>query len=358
MIGQQKYVPILKGKSGEFSALEKLDGTIKDLIVPIIDMVPNPTKTFEKSITDFLGYITKKWIKDKLIYIDGYMIQDQGLMASGMHPLQFIFEELNKKNYNAIPVISNVTDPGYNDAVKKVCEKDNKGVCIRIFRKSGLDINDELNRLTSFLNINPNSCDLVIDLRSLEDIGVEEIYLYTLNLINNLNYLSEWRSFVLSGGSFPIDLTELKPDQVHIIQRKEWTLWNNLLHRGEIERFPSFSDYAISHPLLSNIDIGIPNASASIRYTNEGDFYVYRGRGTRQHSFDQFYDLSESLINSSEYYGQNHCPGDEFIQKCGVEKKKTGSLTTWRWVGTVHHLTVSANQVLQFWRNFNASRTS
>ncbi len=39
MISSDKYVPILKGKSGEFRALSNLTHEIKESIIPIIDIV-------------------------------------------------------------------------------------------------------------------------------------------------------------------------------------------------------------------------------------------------------------------------------------------------------------------------------
>lgn len=357
MITKDQYVPILKCKEGEFKALYRVGTPIIDFVVPIVDLVPNPQKKFDDHIISSLRYITKYWNPEKLIYIDGYMIQDYGLLRDGTHPLEYIFDELSSKEFTAIPSISNVTGLQYNRVVKSICAKDRKGVCIRIFRRQSNSLNIEIDRLLNDLELDRNSVDLLIDLRSLEELSIDEIYNWCIHELNNLNYISEWRSLVVSGGNFPIDLTELKPDQIHLIVRKEWENWKRIIESEEIERIPSYSDYAISHPLMSEF-IGIPNASASIRYTQESEFYIYRGKGTRQYSFEQFYDLSESLINSVEYYGQDHCDGDKFIHNCGTEKDSTGNLTTWRWVGTIHHLTVVANQLRQFFRDFKASRTS
>jgi len=357
MINQNQYVPILKGKEGEFRALSKLPEEIKDSIVPIIDLVPNSQKKFDDHIKSTLGYI-KKWQRNRLLYIDGYMIQDDENMSSGQHYMSYVFNELRKESFNVIPVVSNVTGILYNEHIKRIVKKDKKGVCVRIFKKATNDLNDELDKLLSYLELESSAVDLVIDLRSLEDISLNEIYDWSVKAISELNYLPNWRSLVISGGNFPIDLTELKQDQIHLIARKEWGVWNKLIKSNDVERLPSYSDYAISHPRISADISGVPNASASIRYTHESDFYVYRGKGTRQYGFEQFLILSQTLINSSEYYGEVHCAGDKFIHICGTEKKKKGNLTTWRWVGTNHHITVVVNQLRQFLRDFKDSRTS
>ena len=51
MIRQEQYVPILKCKDGELTALSKLSDDIKDLIVPIVDIVFDPNKKFENHIS-------------------------------------------------------------------------------------------------------------------------------------------------------------------------------------------------------------------------------------------------------------------------------------------------------------------
>lgn len=357
MIRFNQYAPILKGKEGEFIALSKLPKNLKELLVPIVDIVQEPNKTFEKHIQSTIGYF-KKWDQDKLLYVDGYMVQEYEQIFSGQHYMQYIFSEMYKDGFVLIPVISNITNPDYNTSVKKIIRKYKKGICIRMFRTEMQDINLELDALLNYLEITPVDVDLILDLESVEEFTVDEIYSWSINKIAEIRQIPKYRSLVLSGSNFPINLIKLKADQIHIIQRKQWLAWQKLCNSTDIERLPSYSDYTISHPQLSEYGEGIPNPSASIRYTHGSDYIIYRGKGTRQHHFDQFYYISESLLNSDDFEGVDHCAGDGFIYECGTLKKKPGSMRTWRWVGTIHHLTVVINQLLQFFRAFRASRTS
>jgi len=348
-----QYAPILKAKEGEFLALSKLPDNIKDSIVPIVDIVPNPIKLFNDHIKATLKYFNK-WPKNRLMYIDGYLVQGGGRIVSDQHYLNFIFSELRNNGFKIIPVVSNIANSEYAAAVKTIISKDHKGICIRIFRSGTTNINVELDAIQSNLGIDPSVVDLLLDLGSVEDLSAEEIFRWALNKIAEIRGISTYRSLIVSGSSFPIDLVKLKADQVHIIPRNQWLAWQQLYSCPDIGRIPSYSDYAISHPQMSEFGKGIPNASASIRYTHELDYIVYRGKGTRQHSFDQFYSISESLLNSTDFYGANHCAGDDFIKYCGTKKEKTGNLETWRWVGTSHHITIVVNQLRQLWRDFNA----
>jgi len=357
MISNEKYVPILKCKAGEFIALDKLPEDLKDEIVPIADLVPiQNKKSFVEHIQSSIGYI-QTWGNERLLYIDGYMIQDTDLVIGRKKYMEYIFNELRKSKHNVIPVISNISNPEYIKQVNNIAEKDKRGVCLRIFGNREININDEIERMIPRIGLKINQIDLLIDLQSVEILSVNEILNWQKVIFSILIYPSNWRSLVLSGSNFPINLSKLTANQIHLITRKHWLAWNELHNNKDIDRYPSYSDYGISHPLMSEVE-GIPNASASIRYTHEKEYFIYRGRGTRQHGFEQFFDLSESLINSEEFYGEEHCAGDKYISVCGTDKEKTGSLKTWRWVGTCHHLTVVVNQLRQFWRDFKAERTS
>lgn len=357
MIDREKYVPILKCKAGEFIALAKLPDSLKNETVPIADLVPvHNKKSFVEHIKSSIGYI-KSWGNERLLYIDGYMLQDTDLTMGRKKYMEYIFDELRKNGNNVIPVVSNISNLEYLEQVKNIIEKDGKGVCLRVFVNRELNINDEIERTIQRLGININQIDLLIDLQSVENLKIEEIYTWQKDILLNLVYSSSWRSLFLAGSSFPINLIKLSANQIHIIPRKHWLAWKQLINKKEIERIPTYSDYGISHPLIAEVE-GIPNASASIRYTYESEYYIYRGSGTRQQGFEQFYDLSESLMNSNEFYGTEHCAGDRYINICGTKKEKPGSLKTWRWVGTCHHLTVVINQLRQFWRDFNAKQIS
>jgi len=353
MIDNTKYVPILKGKAGEFRALQKLPSYIKDDIIPIIDLVPNKQKKIAAHVQSIIKYF-EKWDIQRLIYVDGYMLNDSVLLPTGIHPVQSVLTNLISKGYNVVPVLSDVVSFELKIILKDISLEIKKGIAIRIFVKTLEEVNSNIEDILAFLQFKPDQIDLIIDLRSIIEADTHERINFVTRLFSTLIFLNHWRSITLSGGNFPIDFTELRADEVHSIQRKQWHVWRAFVMNNP-ERIPAFSDYAISHPSLSELAGDQINASASIRYTHEENYYVYRGRGTRQHGYSQFFDISETLINNSNhFYGIEHCEGDKFINRCGTFKDNTGNLTTWRWVGTVHHITVVVNQLRQFFLSLSA----
>ncbi|OQY72389.1 MAG: hypothetical protein B6D44_10205 [Ignavibacteriales bacterium UTCHB2] len=353
MIKPDQYAPILKGKRGEFRALAALNDEVLDKTTPVVDIViPPNNKTLSQHINTTNEYFVKYWKKEKLIYIDGYMIQEQGLLRGGIHPIQYIFDELLSDGFNILPVIDSSTSVEYNQVVKNIIIDHSLTPAMRIFRFPNVDINFEINRLLNLLEMSPSQVDLIIDLRSLEGTTIDNLYVWVAHHFSRLQFLSQWRSVVLSGSIFPINLSAIAPDQIYLLPRMEWLLWQRFVRDGVVDRIPSYSDYAISHPLILEYETDAINMSASIRYTGENDFYIYRGRGIKQYGSDQFYDLSEMLINRPEYCGHNHCYGDNHINQC-AERIKKGNAESWRLVGTNHHLTKVTDQLRQFFLDFS-----
>ncbi len=365
MIPNNKYVPILKGKSGEFRALNNLPSEIKDAIVPIIDLVkftPQSSKytqgkrqqTFDDYVNAIIKYFRIRWEYNRLIYIDGYLLNKNKKLSNGYSPLKFIFDTLLNENYLAIPVFHIEQSDNRKNEIKVLSKKINKGIALRVPFNNGSGLDKVIKEAINFLEIYPTKIDLIIDLQDLSSVDIKKYETLVSNEINQLENLGNYRSLVLAGGTFPRDLQKIPADSLRTIPRNMWNCWRNIVDTKELKRLPSYADYCISHRLMAETNGAPPNPSASIRYTHENKFYIYRGRGLKEYKHSQYYEEAEALLNSKHFYGRHHCVGDEFIFKCGTEKKKPGSPEKWRWVGTAHHITVVVNQLRQFFRDLSA----
>ena len=83
----------------------------------------------------------------------------------------------------------------------------------------------------------------------------------------------------------------------------------------------------------------------SIRYTIDESWLVVKGKNLRDYSFSQFYDVCRNLIARPEYCGPAFSWGDWYINECANTREGPGNLTTWRKVGTSHHLAFVASQI-------------
>ncbi len=106
-----------------------------------------------------------------------------------------------------------------------------------------------------------------------------------------------------------------------------------------------FGDYAISHPVPKELDPRTMRMSASIRYTTESEWLVVKGRNVRQFGFDQYFALSKALVERPEFSGLSFSWGDQYIADCADGITGPGNATTWRKVGTNHHITLVTREL-------------
>lgn len=126
------------------------------------------------------------------------------------------------------------------------------------------------------------------------------------------------------------------------ITRAEWVAYKLLLSHAPAGRALCFGDYAIAYPIYAPAPF---LGSASIRYTITDDWLIVRGRslkGPVHGGFGQFQQLCGQLVANPAYSGPTFSWGDEYIDQCGRGQVGTGNLTTWRSVGTNHHITFVA----------------
>lgn len=333
----KRYFPILKGKMGEFSALQALLDAQRDLITPIIEIPPGAQP--ESVIVN----IANCWSENSPIMIDfGTIYSDDEAdpdsepgTASGIRTL---FSQAQARSLCLIPVTSlSMSDL---QVLNEIHSTYNCGVCFRLrsFDFEDGDITDRIEGIISQLDLQQSDVDLLVDLGT---INHEQNAIYIMAITGMLSMLNsiKARRFILASSAFPENLSGIARDSIVRVPRADWILWNAVVQRikGE-QRVPSYSDYAIAHPELPNIDPRMMNPSAGIRYTVNEDWVVVKGRGLRSEAgFAQFHDLSQRLVEHPEFGGVTDCWGDDFIREC-AGGGKTGNLTTWRKVGTNRHL--------------------
>jgi hypothetical protein len=200
----------------------------------------------------------------------------------------------------------------------------------------------------TYLRLSPDEVVLVVDLGDLR--GGDEIR--DLHFVRAALYalpaIEAWRSVAVAGASFPEDLSDFEGASISTAPRVEWALWTKMAARPDRlhgRRIPIFADYAISHPLTREMDPRVMRMSASIRYTIETSWLVAKGRNVKDHGYDQYRALARKLVERSDFCGADFSWGDQFIFACAHNQAGPGNATTWRKVGTNHHLTFVARQL-------------
>jgi hypothetical protein len=350
------YVPILKGKDGEYGALSSMSPDEKEEITPLIEIPPIPwdhtndvpEKTIDQHLLKVDRKLEKSWGMDQPFFLDLMWIGERERMSDGEHSLAYLFNRARLAGLKAIPVTGLVRADDYQEACRNAAEGDKRGVCLRLL-KDDLQEQDTLEtaitKLLESLRVSPADTDLILDLGSLHKEGEHEPSTDAVSLIESLPLIKKWRSFTLAATGFPVDLMGLPPSEISSIRRLEWTLWRSLGDDRRIVRTPAFGDYAIAHPQPPEVDPRLMRPSASIRYTTDDVWLVLKGKNLKDYGYRQFHDVSKSLLKIGAYSGPEFSWGDRYIKDCANRTVSSGNLTTWRKVGTSHHIAFVMKQI-------------
>ncbi len=199
--------------------------------------------------------------------------------------------------------------------------------------------------LTGLGRVSVSSIDLIIDL---EDLGSDPgRALLVARSVFSMIPKKNFRYMILAAASFPEDLSDVDAATTTTLPRREWELWKTLQRRPNLlpRRDLIFGDYAITHPVPKELDPRTMRMSASIRYTTRDSWLVVKGRNVRQYGFDQYFELCKELVQRPEYEGREFSWGDKYISDCADGMAGPGNATTWRKVGTNHHLTLVMREI-------------
>lgn len=302
-----------------------------------------------KSIFEgFVGKLNKAWSKD--FYLDTHFINDQNLTTDNKI-ITFLYKEMLYENMNVIPVINvNQHTEDYIKILAEICKPINR-ICLRINADESLSmaLNSEIDKLLKEYSVSPKDVDVILDYKYVLNNQEAIISSSIIQSFLNIPYLLEWNNVAIACTSFPMDMSIAERDSIKEVKRVELAIWKNLVNNGRLQRQPIFCDYGISNPDVTDFDPLKMQVSANIRYTSEDVWYLVKGRSTKvKSSAEQNVSLCQKIINQDFYCGEKYSWGDEYISKCARKEVTPGNPTTWRKVGTNHHLTLTTNQISSF----------
>jgi hypothetical protein len=352
-----RYVPILKGKEGEFAALEELTPNILGKLTPLIEVpdIPfdfineRPSKTLEAHVVGIAERLAKAWTNGGDAYVQlpwcekGRPADER--LQSKVHVFARVLADCEDEHVRAIPVISTASSDDYVAAAGAYIARTGVPLCIRLtltdFDEDRQDapLEDTLSNLLENANAGKaEGTDVIIDLREIDS----DSTIVARAVSADLPAMS-FRHRVIAAASFPENLSDVARGSVQTLPRHEWSLWERLRSRPPFRNAFSFGDYGISNPTTTELDPRTMRMSASIRYTTLNDWLVLKGKNVRDYGFDQYHELCKELVDRPEYRGRKFSWGDQFIYDCAHRVSGPGNATTWRKVGTNHHLTVVVN---------------
>jgi hypothetical protein len=357
MFDHRHYVPILKGKAGEYQALKELKDQVKNHLTPLIE-IPSipwdfendvPGKTVDEHLVGVAANIEKHWGTERPMFVDLLWLPSPTATADGRPTVTYVFDDARSKGLQLIPVTGLTRAWSHQDAVREIVARDQRGVCVRLVSQDFedlLDLDTTLENFLTLLGVTPRNTDLIVDFKEITAGQASPLTIAIISIIKSLPSISDWRSITVAASAFPLNLSNLEASSVTPVPRAEWSIWESLARkRAKLPRMPTFGDYAISHPDIVEIDPRMMRMSAQLRYTTETDWLIFKGRNVRDYGYEQIVGICKTVSERPEFKGELHCWGDTFIGNCGAGYGGPGSATTWRKLGTNHHLTLVVDQI-------------
>jgi hypothetical protein len=378
------YVPILKWKRAEQSALQELGDKEKNGLTPLIELVM-PTvplyknvgkkgekKTIKKTQEEVFAEVVQKFKERKIKEIPEEILQSWGtkpifldftLLYNG---IQLKIDSLSEiasagadKGLKIIPVLNLNDDSKIKEVIALHSQKYDHGICLRVTPSDLANIetlNKKIETLLKDFNLSRKNIDLLIDIKEIKENGGQ--YLHFMNASQGIENLSEWRKYIFASGAFPDNMSECRLDEPTFLPRFDWKNWLSLT-KEKLARNPIFADYTIRNPIFREA-LQYYQPTPSIKYTLKNDWLIMKGEMRKNY---HYLTNAKLLVEDTEYYfGDKFSWGDKKIAEKAKyyyqymkdikkgkikegEGKGTGRHTDWIAWGISHHLTSVINQI-------------
>ena len=338
------YVPILKSKLGEFTALSKLNDLDKEKTFPLFEITPlewdqterKVPKTLFEHLDSFCKKIIQKWPSNNCFIDSGLLYYKE---EDNRKHIQYVFDKLNEKNICPIPIITLSASNEFTNAILNIKSKypiSDIGIRVSPNDVTAIDFNDKIVNTLDTLGIIPTGCHIIFDLADANYNDIENFSDAVLDILQAFPFLDQWKSMTIAGTSFPSSRI-IKEGKTEYL-RNEWKFYQLLLKKSNIKRQINFGDYSIVNPSYFEFNPKIMKASANIRYTHDEKWIVVKGKALKESiTYKQYFKLAEQIFDSGYFLGEYFSQGDLYLAKCKSREEGPGSPSVWNWVGNNHH---------------------
>jgi hypothetical protein len=343
------YMPILKGKKGEFDALKMLDSDVQSIVLPLIEVPAIPwdfvnerkDSSLEKQISSTVKSIKGVWNENYEILVDTKNLEE--VYDGDRNTINVLSQSLIDEGFQPIPVIPlNASDELLSRLIYQ------EYICLRIAFEDQefYNLNNEIDRIKYKLNTDVSDIILLLDMNFISADNSLMTQMSSKAFINSIDDISSFKDFFFAATSFPINLSGCKSNSVTEIERAEVAIHNYFnQQQSKLSRLPKFSDYGITNPDFEEMDPRLMTIGASIRYTSNNSWFIFKGGSIKKYGSEQYYDLSSQIVNSQFFSGETFSWGDKQINDKANRVGGPGNSTVWRQIGTNHHIEFVVNQL-------------
>lgn len=174
MFDEHHYVPILKGRAGEYGALGEADERVRGSMTPLIEIAPvpwdfedeQPAKSTAAHVAPAAQHLENAWGIERRLFLDAGLLAPDDLI-DGRHPLGVVLDAARDHGLLTVPVWGPKRGLPYIEAVRQAVASDERGACLRL-ESEDLEEPEELAADVAAaleqVGVSEADVDLVIDL--------------------------------------------------------------------------------------------------------------------------------------------------------------------------------------------------
>jgi hypothetical protein len=331
MAFRYRYLPMLRSKAGEGTALSNLTDAAKDRMMPVIHLVHEPPRTF--------GDVAAAAWANRPMALDGTF---QTFTVGSTTGFTQIFNTLGKGGVQVMPSIDYGAAGPYLAAVQKARSKFTPGVLVKAKPNQLHDVAN----WTTAQGWPANEVDLVVFLTEIGGYDPDMLSpLVAKAISDNVPAPAKWRSLTLSSSAAPKDMGELSAGQ-NTVRRLDWRVWNDVVAAVPSIDYADFS--TITPDLTDPPGYVMARATVSVRYTIDDYWLVLKGKSTTgksgQPMTTQYRAHAKTLKAHPAFGGLTGCWGDDRIDQIAGGAVKAGGRPQWASYTASRHLSFIADR--------------
>lgn len=341
------YVPILKGKAGEFLALGHVAAEVQAQLRPVMEIVPD--LELRDLLETFCEHAMENVPNGMVLTVDGGALPPVRVLRGDTGgPMVRVGESLRLRGVAMCPVFRSSDTDEVLAEVAAVSADHQRGACLRVSTAEdlgdSLPCGERIQDLLRAVRLAPDEVDLLIDAGPVHsERAGQALAEATTEALKRLS-LWPWRRLCVASGAFPVNLTGFRRGGSTPVVREDARLWQAVVQKWS-GREPEFGDFGVTYPRMLPKSRGTPDPN--MRYTTAAEWQVFVYPRVRPGN-DDFFTLSQDLVNSPHWpvTGAATSWGDARLQECAQRKRpKAGGGTEWRAWATSHHLAVVTSQL-------------
>jgi len=319
------YIPFLKAKRGELTAMGELAPEVKQAICPFFDFprkkADYDSQTYAETAQSIATSLKKHWGCDAEFYFDDFDI-NQKLAVKGEHQYTYMLKALHK--LQVIPVVG-LDRTKHNAAVVQL-KRDGEIASVTVaFRaeQSGFEdfdaIEDQIDYDLAGVFKEFASIDLILDCRLCTGNNISETGQQIAAFAQKFcSVYDKVRRIIVTGSSIPASSRDvLDTNSNCTVSRRELAIISKARSFSSVDLVAG--DYATVSPFYSDADLD-PKImqkvmTARLTYTYHGFHYFIRGSSVGIDGYEQYFGLAQTLCGQSFFRGPAYSLGDQYLHQ-------------------------------------------